>query len=161
MHLSRTRDFVYVPNENYLRVLDDFCGEKSIAAKKALDKSDCNNNPLGSASCQPLVIFGNTGSGKSALLAYWAARRQNSSIGKNEYIFTHFCGCTYESIKIGSFLHRLFSHLKKTFKLHDFDVPQEKDEEKLRFSLIRCLEGALNKTKFFAKDLSAEGTKVR
>lgn len=56
----------------------------------------------------PLVLVGNEGSGKSALLANWVAKRREHK-HRDEFLFQHFVGCTTQSLEVS---------LKQRLKLH-------------------------------------------
>lgn len=53
------------------------------------------------------VVLGESGSGKSALLAAWLARRRDS------FVFFHFTGATPASVSGSSILHRLLATLRQ------------------------------------------------
>lgn len=57
------------------------------------------------------VVLGESGSGKSALLAAWIAHR-NETYG-TEPLFFHFAGATAASVSASSLLHRLLATLRK------------------------------------------------
>lgn len=65
----------------------------------------------------PLVLVGNEGSGKSALLANWVAKRREHK-HRDEFLFQHFVGCTTQSLEVSTFdfalppqpFHSSFSH---------------------------------------------------
>ncbi|KAG3116240.1 hypothetical protein PI124_g3789 [Phytophthora idaei] len=104
---SRKEDFVYSPTRHYLHVLNDHC-QWNHEARSAL-----------------LVVVGQPGDGKSALLANWAEERRRSIKGEREVIYEHYSGCS----------------------LRDFELPREHEEEKLKFSFSRCLAAAVGKGK--------------
>ena len=90
----------------------------------------------------PLVLLGNEGSGKSALLANWVARRREHK-HRDEFLFSHFVGCTTQSLQLQSTLLRLETALKDFFQLREMKVPDS--EVELRWSLNRFLEAASKK----------------
>jgi len=49
----------------------------------------------------PLVVVGNDGSGKSALLGNWVAKRREH-LHRDEFLFQHFVGCTTPSLSVSS-----------------------------------------------------------
>ncbi|KAL3660876.1 hypothetical protein V7S43_013893 [Phytophthora oleae] len=124
---SRKEDFVYAPTSHYLHILNDHC---------QLDRD---------ARSAVLVVVGQPGDGKSALLANWAEERRHSIKGERELIYEHYCGCSYDSVKLSLFLFRFMSQLKISYNLRDFELPPEHEEEKLKFSFSRCLEAAVGK----------------
>lgn len=90
----------------------------------------------------PLCLLGNEGSGKSALLANWVARRREHK-HRDEFLFSHFVGCTTQSLQLQSTLMRLETALKDFFQLREMKVPDT--EVELRWSLNRFLEAASKK----------------
>lgn len=90
----------------------------------------------------PLVLLGNEGSGKSALLANWVAKRRDHK-HRDEFLFQHFVGCTTESAQLSQMLFRLETALKDFFQLREMKVPDT--EVELRWSLNRFLEAASKK----------------
>ncbi|OWZ07820.1 hypothetical protein PHMEG_00019745 [Phytophthora megakarya] len=124
---SRKEDFVYAPTSHYLHILNDHCQWDHEA-----------RSPL-------LVVVGQPGDGKSALLANWAEERRCSIKGGRELIYEHYCGCSYDSVKLSLFLFRFMNQLKISYNLRDFELPHEHEEEKLKFSFSRCLEAAIRK----------------
>ncbi|ETW00696.1 hypothetical protein H310_07254 [Aphanomyces invadans] len=122
---SRMEGFVYVETPPYMHVLDGHC-------RFELENG---SSPL-------MVVLGHPASGKSALLVNWVHQRLRKPQPSPEVIFQHYCGCSYESVKLSVFLFRLMDHLKTAFSLRDFELPHEHEEEKLKFSLARCLDAA-------------------
>lgn len=49
----------------------------------------------------PLVIVGSEGSGKSALLANWVAKRREHK-HRDEFLFNHFVGCSSQSLQVNT-----------------------------------------------------------
>jgi hypothetical protein len=110
----------------------------------------------------PLVLLGNEGSGKSALLANWVAQRR-VHLHRDEFLFQHFVGCTTPSLQVcdhilkyvenflkyipalqlSHTLLRLEGSLKEFFQLREMKVPDT--EEELRWSLNRFLAAAAKK----------------
>ncbi|KAI9994037.1 hypothetical protein PInf_016592 [Phytophthora infestans] len=124
---SRKEDFVYSPTRHYMHILNDHC-QWNREVRSAL-----------------LVVVGHSGDGKSALLANWAEERHCSLKGEREVIYEHYCGCSYDSVKLSLFLFRFMNQLKISYGLRDFELPREHEEEKLKFSFSRCLEAAAGK----------------
>ncbi|ETP54615.1 hypothetical protein F442_00720 [Phytophthora nicotianae P10297] len=124
---SRKEDFVYAPTRHYMHIMNDHC-QWNHETRSAL-----------------LVVVGQPGDGKSALLANWAEERRRSIKGERELIYEHYCGCSYDSVKLSLFLFRFMNQLKISYSLRDFELPREHEEEKLKFSFSRCLEAAVGK----------------
>jgi len=79
---SRVSQYVYVPTKaETFATLDQHSDTLEGNAKK------------------PLVIVGNDGSGKSALLANWVAKRREHK-HRDEFLFQHFVGCTTPSLQV-------------------------------------------------------------
>ena len=77
-----------------------------------------------------LVVTGDSGCGKSALLAAWA--RDYSKDHPDEFLFQHYFGATPESASPTGFLYRLMGELKSRYGIAE-DIPT--DPEKLRDAL--------------------------
>jgi len=90
----------------------------------------------------PLVLLGNEGSGKSALLANWVSKRREHK-HRDEFLFQHFVGCSSQSLQLMDTLYRLETALKTFFQLREMKVPET--EVELRWSLNRFLEAASKK----------------
>lgn len=90
----------------------------------------------------PLVLLGNEGSGKSALLANWVEKRLEHQ-HRDEFLFQHYVGCSTQSLHLQQMLFRLETSLKNFFQLREMKVPDS--EEELRWSLNRFLAAAAKK----------------
>jgi hypothetical protein len=86
------------------------------------------------------VVTGESGSGKSALLASWA--NQWSKSHPMDFLFQHYMGATPDSSLPEGFLHRLLGELKSNFGIKE-DIPT--DPEKLRNALPVWLAQASTK----------------
>ncbi|XP_061175870.1 uncharacterized protein LOC133184810 [Saccostrea echinata] len=69
---------------------------------------------------QPMVLLGESGCGKSALVANWVKRTQNKY--PDAFIFVHFIGSSAESSSYLKLLRRLYEEMKIFFHL-DLDIP--------------------------------------
>jgi len=122
---SRVSQYVFCPTKDtFFNTLDQHA-----------DTSDKDIKP-------PLVIVGNDGSGKSALLANWVSKRREH-LHREEFLFQHFVGCTTPSLSLAHTLQRLESKLKEFYQLREMKVPDT--EEELRWSLGRFLSNAAKK----------------
>jgi len=79
-----------------------------------------------------LVITGESGGGKSVLLAAWSRDRAQSHPGG--FLFQHYFGSTPESASVDGFLRRLLSDLKRSFDI-DEEIPVEADKLHAALSL--------------------------
>jgi len=123
---SRSSKFCYVPaNPTHFTTLDSHADTSDVDVKL------------------PLVVLGDRGSGKSALLSSWSAARQRRGLAKDEFLFMHYAGCSPRSMQLHHMLFRLESALQSHFNLRKMEVP--KTEEKLRWSLNRFLTAASKK----------------
>ena len=87
-----------------------------------------------------LVVTGDSGCGKSALLAAWA--RDYSKDHPDEFLFQHYFGATPESASPTGFLYRLMGELKSRYGIAE-DIPT--DPEKLRDALPVWLAQTIGK----------------
>ena len=121
-------DFVYSPSTELYNMLDDFCAEETMHQPAV-----------------PIIVTGQSGTGKSALLSNWVERRQRnaarSRVGHitDEFIFWHAVGCTRQSLNVNSLLRRLMLDLRERFDLVR-EVPIA--QERLSWELPRFLEMA-------------------
>lgn len=79
---SRVQQFVYVPTKDIF-----------------FSTLDAHADTLEGDVKPPLVLVGNEGSGKSALLANWYSRRLEHK-HKEEFLFQHFVGCSTPSLQV-------------------------------------------------------------
>ena len=88
---------------------------------------------------KPLVILGESGVGKSALLANWVRRYRQEH--PQDLVFLHFIGSTPQSTDYVALLHRLLSAIKRRYPQQTpEEVPSQPD--KLREALPLWLAGA-------------------
>jgi hypothetical protein len=122
---SRVSQYVYVPTRDHL-----------------FQTLDLHADTLEGDVKLPLVLLGYEGSGKSALLANWLAKRREHR-HRDEFLFQHFVGCTTPSLQLAHTLFRLETALKDFFQLREMKVPDT--EEELRWGLNRFLAAAAKK----------------
>jgi tetratricopeptide (TPR) repeat protein len=84
-----------------------------------------------------IVVTGESGCGKTALLAAWA--RDWTAAHPGDFLFQHYFGATPDSASPGGFLQRLLGELKSRFDISE-DIPT--DPEKLRDTLLLWLAQA-------------------
>jgi hypothetical protein len=98
-----------------------------IARKEYFDRLDehAQGNGL------PLAVLGESGSGKSALLANWALRYRNSHSG--ESLLTHFIGATAYSADWAAMLRRIMSEFKRRFDIGE-EIPDQPDALRAAFA---------------------------
>ncbi len=89
-----------------------------------------------------LVVTGESGGGKTALLAAWARDWAKNHTG--DFLFQHYFGATPESASPEGFLRRLLGELKSRFGITD-DIPT--DSEKLRDALSVWLAQTIGKAR--------------
>jgi hypothetical protein len=73
---------------------------------------------------KPIVLLGDSGCGKSALLAEWVARWHISH--PDDFIIQHYVGCTPDSADWQGLVRRIIGELKHTFTIPD-EVPHQAD----------------------------------
>ncbi len=78
----------------------------------------------------PLVIWGESGSGKTALLANWGAEYQKNHA--DELVIWHFCGSSANSTNIIELLRRIMLNLKSFFEWEE-DLPSTPETIKDQF----------------------------
>ncbi|MHA1998186.1 MAG: DUF4062 domain-containing protein, partial [Promethearchaeota archaeon] len=83
----------------------------------------------------PLLVTGQSGSGKSALLANWIDRYRLHG-GAGVHCIQHFAGATPASAGLVSMLRRFIAEINRVFDL-DIDIPS--DIESLRSSFVSAL----------------------
>jgi len=111
-----------VPSEREIENLehDAFAQSRQwVYIRRQSDFKSLTAHALGD-STQPLVILGESGIGKSALLANWAKDYQE--IHPTDFVFWHFCGSSQASTDPIAMLRRLMRHLQQSFKIED-DIP--------------------------------------
>jgi uncharacterized membrane protein YgcG len=139
--LSRTTQFVYVPNkDSFFSTLDQHADALEGDVKPLVvlgSEGILSNFPFSNQPLLPLV-----GSGKSAFLASWVAKRRLTK-HRDEFLFQHFVGCSAKTCQLAHTLFRLETALKDFFQLREMEVPDS--EERLRWSLNRFLSAAAKK----------------
>lgn len=79
----------------------------------------------------PLVVLGESGSGKSALLSNWALRYRSAH--PEEMLLMHFIGATPFSADWTAMLSRLMAELKRRFDIQQ-EIPEDPDELRAAFA---------------------------
>ena len=90
----------------------------------------------------PLVILGESGSGKSALLANWVNTYQTEH--PDSYILSHFIGASPFSSNWVNMLQRILNELKRKFEIQE-TIPEKPDA--LRTTFAKWLNLIANKNK--------------
>jgi tetratricopeptide (TPR) repeat protein len=86
---------------------------------------------------QPLVVLGESGLGKSALLANWALAHREKHPG--ELVILHFIGASPSSSDWRAMLKRIIGQLARHFSL-ELEIPDQPDQ--LRLAFVRALHAA-------------------
>ncbi|CAM9844977.1 unnamed protein product, partial [Phaeothamnion confervicola] len=107
---SRSEAYVYVPvDERHFAALDQHAETIEVDSKL------------------PLVLVGEPGTGKNALLSNWVKRRAaaGSAAGKrnDEFLFLYFAGASTRAKRLAHMLHKLESSLKAVYQLREMEVP--------------------------------------
>ncbi|MCK5521695.1 MAG: tetratricopeptide repeat protein, partial [Thiomargarita sp.] len=99
---------------------DAFAHSRELVYIRRQTDFDCLTAHARDKSTQPLVILGESGSGKSALLANWVRDYQEKH--QDELVFWHFCGCSEGSTNPIVVMQRLTESLQKYFQM-DTKIP--------------------------------------
>ena len=99
-----------------------------IEREEYFDKLDAHVKDNG----LPLVVIGDSGSGKSALLANWAKRYQENETNK-PFLLVHHVGATPDSVDWKNMLRRIMGEMKLHFDIQQ-DIPDKPDELKIVFA---------------------------
>lgn len=97
-----------------------------------------NKEPTG----QGIVVTGESGCGKTALLAAWVQEWKKNN--PEDFIFQHYFGATLESASVDGFLRRLLGEFKRQYEIAE-DIPLEPD--KLREALPHWLAQTVGKSR--------------
>jgi tetratricopeptide (TPR) repeat protein len=115
----RSRASVYVGRQEYLDVL--------------------NRHARNDAGSGVLMVRGESGAGKSALLANWALGYQHTQPA--DLLLTHFVGATSESSDWAAMLRRFLGELRRHFDIAQ-DIPGERDALRSTFAEWLVVAGA-------------------
>ncbi|MCK4824413.1 DUF4062 domain-containing protein, partial [bacterium] len=91
---------------------------------------------------QPLVLLGESGCGKSAMLANWAFQYGESH--PDEFVIMHFVGASASSTDWMAMLRKIMQELKRRFDIQQ-DIPDDKNELKLTFANWLSMAGVQGK----------------
>ncbi|MCK4943271.1 MAG: DUF4062 domain-containing protein, partial [Candidatus Aminicenantes bacterium] len=95
------------------------------------------------ANAQPLFVLGESGSGKSALLANWALKYKNEN--PNDLVIMHFIGASASSTDLASMLKRIMGEFKRRFDITQ-DIPEKTDELRSAFANWLSMASVKGKT---------------
>jgi len=110
---AEAKSRVYIGRDEYFQRLDEYVQDEGL----------------------PLVVLGDSGSGKSALLANWAIkfRHKNPEV----HLLMHFIGSSQYSTDWAAMLRRIIGELKRWFNIGE-KIPEKPDELRLAFANILC-----------------------
>jgi GTPase SAR1 family protein len=131
-------DFVYHPIPELFAKLENYCNHSQAGM-------DSGGHGI-SSSRAPLLVIGESGIGKSALLSNWLERRfrNGQRLRTTEFVFWHAVGCSRQSTNVNNLIRRLIVDLKQRFEIGR-DVPTR--QERLSWELPRFLDLASRKGK--------------
>jgi len=90
----------------------------------------------------PLTILGDSGSGKSSLLANWAARYRSAHPA--DFLLTHFIGSTAQSSDWAAMLRRILGELNRSFDMKR-EIPEHPDALRAAFAKVLAAAAARGK----------------
>jgi nephrocystin-3 len=91
----------------------------------------------------PLVILGESGSGKSALLANWSVHYRTEH--PDDFLLIHFIGATPASADWAAMLRRILGEIKRKFNIQE-EVPDKPDALRSTFATWLNMAGARGRT---------------
>jgi tetratricopeptide (TPR) repeat protein len=100
---ANSRHGIYIGKKEYFKILEKYVEDNS----------------------QPLVILGESGSGKSALLSNWAIKYKKNN--PNNFMILHFIGSTAISTDWVAMMRRIMGELKRKFDIQG-DIPDNPDK---------------------------------
>ncbi|NOZ19832.1 MAG: DUF4062 domain-containing protein [Planctomycetes bacterium] len=106
---AESRARVYIPRQKYFDLLD---------------KHVQGDDP-------PLVVLGESGVGKSALLANWALRHRASH--PDDFLLMHFIGASSYSADWAAMLRRIMGEFNRRFEMGQ-EIPDDPDELRMAFA---------------------------
>jgi tetratricopeptide (TPR) repeat protein len=101
---ARSRTQVYIGRDSYYRRLDEHAARKSS---------------------QPLVLLGESGCGKSALLANWVRRYRKTH--PDVFVIQHYIGASPYSADWAAMLRRIMGEFKRNLRIEE-EIPSKPDE---------------------------------
>lgn len=107
-NFGKTRHNIYIPNETYFEALDQFM------------ESDSNK----------LILLGDSGVGKSALLANWCEHYRHHH--QEVFMIPHFVGVVSSGYKVADVLRRFMEEIKLKFGI-DKKIPEKAEEIRATF----------------------------
>jgi hypothetical protein len=133
---TKVIDTLYPPNEKIDPLDKDALDHEAFAQSRAqvyiggeeyfdrLNKHAQSTDP-------PLVVLGESGSGKSALLANWALKYKKKH--SNELVLIHFIGASPYSADWEAMLRRIMGEFKRRFDIQQ-EIPDKPDELRMTFA---------------------------
>ena len=111
-----------------------------VGRQSYFDQMDAHARSKG----KPLVVLGELGSGKSALLANWAMRYRKEH--PDELVLLHFIGANPGSADWAVMLRRILGEFKRTFDIRE-EIPDQPDA--LRSAFVNWLNMAAAREKWY------------
>lgn len=115
----RSRSNVYIPNEEYYEILDNFINDEQS---------------------QHLVITGESGMGKSALMANWMLRRKKTH---NDKIIYHFVGNSTDEGDYNLILRHLINEIRTTYNV-EYEINSQLNSQKDNSAILQELLNKIN-----------------
>jgi tetratricopeptide (TPR) repeat protein len=137
---AHIRAQVYIGREEYFQQLDDYTATGAFLRPRKRERvvedrvraDGEKQTPVDAVveGIKPLVILGESGSGKSALLANWVARYRQAH--PDALVLQHYIGATPYSADWAAMLRRLMGELKRRLGLQQ-DIPDQPDDLRSAF----------------------------
>ena len=107
---AESRRFAYVEQPDALGILGEY-------VTSAVPTDSATKSPVH----QPLLITGDSGSGKSSLLAFWSERYRAQNPAS--FVISHYVGASPGSTSIPTMLRRIMGEIKLRYDLRE-DIPE-------------------------------------
>ena len=122
---AQSRERVYIGRQEYFDRLDTYAsGDAASSSPSPPAGAGGEGRGEVGAGNSPLVILGESGSGKSALLANWVARYRRAH--PDALVLQHYIGATPYSADWAAMLRRLMGEFKRRLGLQQ-DIPDQPD----------------------------------
>lgn len=156
---AQSRERVYIGRQEYFDRLDAYAYGNSSPSPPAAGGE--GRGEVGNEN-KPLVVLGESGSGKSALLANWVARYRQAH--PDVLVLQHYIGATPYSADWAAMLRRLMGEFKRRLGIQQ-DIPDQPDALRSAFpnwlymadAKVRSSESDVQQNRYRARRLEPVG----